>query len=672
MKASKLLASFLALAGLSTIANAANILVTTTAGSGPGSFSAALTSVQAGDTIGFNIPGAGPHYIATPAGGFPLLIQDNVTIDGYSQPGAVANTNPNTASNNAQIKIVLDSRNGNYRAMEYTAFTPANSSPPIDNSAMSGERGGYGDTEVAILGIYRATNVNVRGLAFLSDTYTGDISTYCVAVGHDYGLNTNVLDRLAYDAGSSRDCHINGCWFGVDPANPTVAGVTRAAAAIAFFRHRDVNGGPRPELPNESLLVGVKPGSANARAEFNVFAYQSLTLAGEAIRTHFSGNFLGVMPDGITPSGIPDIFGGGIEIGRYDDTQPIVLGTDGDGVNDADEGNLFGPLQDGGVVLALYSTGNKPYVVSGNRFGIGVNGARWDNSQLIWDSIANNTQVQFGTDFDGVSDALEANVIYNNYPPATVSPATYPPMFVVSAGSVLSLRGNTLVNNYTPPVDPLASSGDLITNYYARILADTNSSFVPVLSTNSTVSRLIGTVPLPGTNYPVVLVDVYVPDPEGITNGIAAGIPELPDGYIQGRTYLGTFVADGAGDLDPAAGAFEFDISSLGVPLNTPLTIAATYSSSPAGTDGAAGITTLFAVPVAVKAGSTAPAITSVSVNGANLIINWAGGTPPYQLQKRANFNTGTPWVNEGAASAATTATIPISGSQDYFRVQGQ
>jgi hypothetical protein len=80
----------------------------------------AIQALQDGDTIQFNIPGAGPHFLITPAlvlgagggGGYPEITKNNVTIDGYSQPGAVPNTNPIKAANNAQIKIVIDSRAG--------------------------------------------------------------------------------------------------------------------------------------------------------------------------------------------------------------------------------------------------------------------------------------------------------------------------------------------------------------------------------------------------------------------------------------------------------------------------------------------------------------------------------------------------------------------------------
>src|ERR1700746_3280784 len=75
----------------------------------------AISLLQDGDTIQFNIPG-GPgqvFYLQTPPGGYPIITNNNITIDGYSQPGATPNSNPIHAPNNAKIKICLDSRNGN-------------------------------------------------------------------------------------------------------------------------------------------------------------------------------------------------------------------------------------------------------------------------------------------------------------------------------------------------------------------------------------------------------------------------------------------------------------------------------------------------------------------------------------------------------------------------------
>ena len=64
-------------------------------------------NVKAGtDTIAFNIPGAGPHAIQ-PTSPLPV-ISDPLVIDGYSQPGASANTNPSGLGSNAVLMIELD------------------------------------------------------------------------------------------------------------------------------------------------------------------------------------------------------------------------------------------------------------------------------------------------------------------------------------------------------------------------------------------------------------------------------------------------------------------------------------------------------------------------------------------------------------------------------------
>jgi hypothetical protein len=81
---------------LGVAASAATFTVTNTDDSGPGSLRQAILDANANpglDTIAFNIPGAGVHTIS-PASGLPS-ITDAVVLDGYSQPGASPNTDPN-------------------------------------------------------------------------------------------------------------------------------------------------------------------------------------------------------------------------------------------------------------------------------------------------------------------------------------------------------------------------------------------------------------------------------------------------------------------------------------------------------------------------------------------------------------------------------------------------
>jgi hypothetical protein len=102
------------MAGLvAAVAQATTFTVTTTADSGAGSLRQAILDANADTTdcststphsIVFNIAGAGPHVIA-PASALPTIVS-SVVIDGYTQPGASANT-LNTGTN-AVLQIVLD------------------------------------------------------------------------------------------------------------------------------------------------------------------------------------------------------------------------------------------------------------------------------------------------------------------------------------------------------------------------------------------------------------------------------------------------------------------------------------------------------------------------------------------------------------------------------------
>src|SRR5262245_32028753 len=94
----------------------------------------AINLLEDGDAIHFNIPGPGPFYLATPPlvpdNGYPAITNHNVTIDGYTQPGSSPNSNTILSSNNANIQIVLDSRDGGGRMEDIP---------------------GYGTTEAAVL-----------------------------------------------------------------------------------------------------------------------------------------------------------------------------------------------------------------------------------------------------------------------------------------------------------------------------------------------------------------------------------------------------------------------------------------------------------------------------------------------------------------------------------------
>jgi hypothetical protein len=124
-----------------------------------------------------------------------------------------------------------------------------------------------------------------------------------------------------------------------------------------------------------------------------------------------------------------------------------------------------------------------------------------------------SAQFRFGSDFDGVSDDVEANVVYNNWPldlfPASGFTGNEGFFDELSAGGIVSARGNVLVNNFPFPISPAKNSGADLTNYYAKALVNATTGITPVLSTNTSISRIVGTVPLADTNkWQTTIIDL--------------------------------------------------------------------------------------------------------------------------------------------------------------------
>ena len=102
----------LVLTALAAIGTADTYTVTSTGDSGPGTLRQAILDANAhpgADTIEFNIAGSGVHTIS-PASALPA-ITDPVTIDGYSQPGSLVNTNPTSQGLNTVLRIEIDGTN---------------------------------------------------------------------------------------------------------------------------------------------------------------------------------------------------------------------------------------------------------------------------------------------------------------------------------------------------------------------------------------------------------------------------------------------------------------------------------------------------------------------------------------------------------------------------------
>ncbi|MBI2946116.1 MAG: hypothetical protein HYY23_00580 [Verrucomicrobia bacterium] len=624
-------------------ANAALITVTTTNNVSPAtgetSLAQALAKIADGDEIRFNIPGPGPHYIATPPEGYPQIKKNNVTIDGYSQPGSAPNTNPILAPNNAKIRIFLDSRGGGRTVLDYD---------------------GYGTSESAILGVVGGTNFTVRGVGFLGrlivDTTDADPALYCVSF-----------------AAKATEGRVSGCWMGVDADGKTVAG---ANAGVTGFRFRE----GADAFLSDNIVVGVPARSTNAAADFNVIVGMKIPVIVEGANLRITGNFIGVLPSGtndynLALADLPNE--GGIQVGRHGGG--TLIGTDGDGVNDENERNIFAGVIPRTIekfkangyshVIEFYGGGPRTNVViAGNYFGVGIDGqTRFTNGVPLVSGQTATTRI--GSDFDAKSDAVEGNLIFNNYPSSLITADVLVRDFLDGLGqdALVSLRGNKLVNNFVPPVSPLRNNGAFMTNYYAKALLDPDQGIAPVLATNSTATRLIGTVPVADTNiFPATIVDVYLPDAEGL----ASRVPELPGGFIQGTAYLASYVEGSGMDLNPKPGEFEFDISKLNLAVGTGVTVTANFSQEPAGTHNAVTLTSLFSGVVQLSKPTqvtppTRPRLV-VARDGNNLTITWDGSG--FTLQSAADV-TG-PWTKE--TTTTNSFKTSIGPGTKFYRLTSQ
>ncbi len=631
-------------AAILTVTNADNVLsdgVTV----GPGSLLEALQKVGSGDTIRFNIPGPGPHYLVTPIGGYPLITADHLTIDGYSQPGASPNTNSILGGNNAVIQIVLDSTDDAF------ADSPDPTNPDllerrstrlIDFGSATCDCG-YGDSENCILGIVGADNFAVKGISFLGRHtmgITSDPDIYCLAFVHE-----------------ATNAHIQGCWFGLAPDGTTVAG---CAAAVAAFRYR--TGG---DVYSSGMIIGTDGDGISDPTEFNVMIGLRLAIAIEAPNLKVSGNYINVFPDGITFFDVGNLaINEGITVESFENGRlcdNTVIGTDGNGVGDENERNIIGPsVYD--HLIEFYGGPATNVVIAGNYYGIGVNGSTYPfnlPSNPDFAALSDGSSVRIGSNGAGISDDLEGNLIYN-------IPGS---KFVDSGGHTkIVARRNTMVNNgfSAIPFGPFANGGYV--NYYSTVLdppPTTADQAVPIV-TDASGGFVKGTVPSPNlANYPYSVIDVYVVDPDASAFGL-----------IHPGTYLGSFVEGSTEDLDPVINSFSLNLNSFTIPPNAQVAIEVTYSQDPQATQNDRAISGPLSNPVdaAVNTGSTPARPTLTVLRAGNMVkLSWKAAAGLFRLEstddlKPANWLTVPAYTSQFNGLNSVSLTIADSGNQ-FFRL---
>lgn len=612
-------------------ASAAMIIVTTTDNSsGPGdgltSLYEAIQTAGAGDTIQFLIPGLGPHVIQTPLGGYPLITVSDLTIDGYSQPGAFPNTNSILGGNNAQIQIVLDStgadsgvsdpRDPALNSRRSTRMVWSDFPNPPNNT-------GFGSSENAMLGIYQADNVTIRGLSFIARPTPGsdtDPSIYAVALARE-ALNARV----------------QGCWFGLAPGGASLVDVKPPASAVASFQWRA--GG---DVFSGGSTIGTDGDGFGDRGEFNIIIGGRIGMAIEAPDLKVAGNYVNVFPNGLTFLDTDasyqlwvDVFQAGgsdpgdvtVEnLGNGRVAHNTTIGTNGDGVSDADERNIFNhAIYD--HEIEIYNSGTN-LVIAGNYFGVGVNGTALapvsTNAQPDFVELPGTSSIRVGSNGDGVSDDLEGNLIVNG--PGDV--------FVVASSTVpiVARRNQMRNNNYLGIPFAEGQSEGTYAGYYSTVVAD-SSMVVPVLrafTNNILAGSMIGPN---GADYISAFIDVYEVDPAAL-----AKTHNWPSPITHPLRWLASFTDNGAGDLDAAANQFAVDLTSFGLADTNYLTVAVTYSRDAASSNTGRAVTSPASNPI-----SRRPALILHGPPNPTAVVSWLAYQGAYHVQHRELLDSG-PW----------------------------
>ncbi len=609
-------------------------------GAGQTSLLQALSNLQEGETVRFNIPGPGPHVIVTPLGGYPLISNNNITIDGYSQPGSSPNTNPILGGNNAQIKIVLDSTGAD--------SAPNDPQDPALNRRRSTRilHSGYGDSENGILAVFSGDNFKVQGLSFIARRTAGstaDPSIYAVAL-----------------VNQATNARIQGCWFGLAPGGSTMADVKPVSSAVAAFRYR--TGG---DVYSYGCIVGTDGDGVSDRAEFNVMVGGRISIALELPGARISGNYVNVFPDGLhfvdLDAGYQewiDVYAAGgsdpedvtienFENGRVTDSS--VIGTNGDGVSDSNERNVFGH-----VVydhLGEFYSSSVDVVLAGNYFGVGVDGVTpaplSTNKVPDFVEFGGSGQIRIGSNGDGISDDAEGNRVVN-----------VPGRRFVISGSLVPIvsRRNKLVNCGFSAISFANGENADYANYYAPYLADVSAGVAPVLQ-QLTNGILSGRLPAPGAGYPNAIIDLYTVDPAAL-----AKTNFWPAPMTHPLNWLGSYSDNGAGDLNPAANEFSINVSAFGLSTTSHVAVAVSYSQQAGLFNGTNAITSPMSNPVAAR-----PVLSIAVQVGGDVVLSWFAPEGLFTVEPNNNLADPNGWFPLGTGTYFGGRNIVTLGHDPFL-----
>ena len=431
--------------------------VTNTNDSGAGSLRQAILDANANpgaDTITFAIGAAGSQQTIQPLTALPT-ISDPVMVDGWSQ-GGVGYTGPPLIELNGALAgpqavgLTLTGGGSVVRGLVVNGFAIGGSAGGIRLQTGGGNwiYGNYigtnfaGDTRVA----------NTRGIWIDGGSSNNRIGTDADGVNDVAERNVisaNVEQNIWIYQPATTGNKIMGNYIGLNAAGTAAVGTnnqTVAAAGILVQEASYTVIGTDGDGQGDALEGNVVSGSI---LNINLTGTSNLN---ESHHNRISGNLIGTNASGTAGVGIQ---AEGVRVYvAYDN----LIGTDGDGVSDALEGNLISGNIDFGVMLQ--QTGSLNNVVAGNKIGTDITGMaaipNGTGSSPRAGIVLGGYGNRIGTNSDGVSDDLEGNLIsgnanvavyaiyFNNLP----TPGAPPTIIAGNWMGVNATGGGALPNNY--------------------------------------------------------------------------------------------------------------------------------------------------------------------------------------------------------------------------------
>ena len=450
---------------------------------GPGGVTTLRAAIQEAnanpdaDLIHFGLAGAGPFTFTPTSGPYPDISQ-GLTIDGYTQAGAIFNSNGTAAGSNAVLRILIDGS----ALPAANGFTIISSQPvTIRGLAINGFRTNqFGENGLNLAGngiaIFQNGSHAIEG-NFIGTDITGTVATSNQANGVLISSSNN---RVGGTATAARNVISGNGSHGIAIANQAIA--ANANTIQGNLIGTDLTGtlalgnGANGVLisGNEQNVIGGATAAArnliSANAGNGILMTGGIEGGSPAERNQVLGNYIGTQINGIGDLGNVDA-GVLLEAAEYNAIGGTAAGA----------GNIiaFNGLT-AGVVVTPLASGNP---IRGNSI--------FSNDGLGID-LQGGTQDSFGVTANDADDSDAGANHLQNYP--VLTSAVTSPVGTTITGTLTSTAGDQTTPTRTFEID-----------FYANLVADESGfgegrtflGFVRVTTSSGTVSFTAAFPPLP-------------------------------------------------------------------------------------------------------------------------------------------------------------------------------